>query len=284
MTKPADAFSVLGALATIAGAGSVANLFEPDLCLHSRVVGGTAADPAAAGGGARRPGRPRRTRARPALGRRRRRAGCRQRSRSTARRGDRGGATERGRGDPVRAGSARLAHAPAPGDVAGRRDQGARRLRRAVLAGRRSRRRGLRARTSSSARSTTTPRRPGAPGCSAPSSRARTRRSVERIWKRRAAGARARRARTRTSGHRRSKRVDVIERDWSEEEWTRGAYAATFGVGGLSRHGPDLTRPVGPIHWAGTDLAGRRPHAHGGRRPLRPAPQHGPCSPAADDR
>ena len=41
MTKPADIFSVLSALATVAGAGSVANLFEPDLCLHSRVVGGS---------------------------------------------------------------------------------------------------------------------------------------------------------------------------------------------------------------------------------------------------
>ena len=41
MTKPATTFSVLGALATVAGAGSVANLFEPDLCLNSRVVGGT---------------------------------------------------------------------------------------------------------------------------------------------------------------------------------------------------------------------------------------------------
>ena len=50
--------------------------------------------------------------------------------------------------------------------------------------------------------------------------------------------------------------VDVIELDWSQEEWTRGAYAATFGVGGLSRYGPDLTRSVGPIHWACTDLAG----------------------------
>ena len=48
----------------------------------------------------------------------------------------------------------------------------------------------------------------------------------------------------------------MIELDWSQEEWTRGAYAATFGVGGLSRYGPDLTRPVGPIHWACTDLAG----------------------------
>jgi putrescine oxidase len=50
--------------------------------------------------------------------------------------------------------------------------------------------------------------------------------------------------------------VDVIEHDWSAEEWTRGAYAATFGVGGLSRHGPDLGRAVGPIHWACTDIAG----------------------------
>ncbi len=41
MTKPAETFSLLGALATVSGAGSVDNLFEPDLCLHSRVVGGS---------------------------------------------------------------------------------------------------------------------------------------------------------------------------------------------------------------------------------------------------
>jgi putrescine oxidase len=46
------------------------------------------------------------------------------------------------------------------------------------------------------------------------------------------------------------------ELDWSAEEWTRGAYAATFGVGGLTRFGPDLRRPIGPIHWACTDIAG----------------------------
>jgi len=50
--------------------------------------------------------------------------------------------------------------------------------------------------------------------------------------------------------------VDVHERDWSAEEWTRGAYGATFAVGGLSRFGADLRRPVGPIHWACTDIAG----------------------------
>ena len=50
--------------------------------------------------------------------------------------------------------------------------------------------------------------------------------------------------------------TDYIELDWSAEEWTRGAYAATFGVGGLTRFGEDLRRPIGPLHWACTDIAG----------------------------
>jgi putrescine oxidase len=54
---------------------------------------------------------------------------------------------------------------------------------------------------------------------------------------------------------------DVVETDWSAEEWTRGAYAATFGVGGLTRFGPDLRRPVGALHWACSDIAGRG-HMH----------------------
>ena len=49
---------------------------------------------------------------------------------------------------------------------------------------------------------------------------------------------------------------DLIETDWAAEEWTRGAYASTFGIGGLTRFGPDLRRPVGPIHWACSDIAG----------------------------
>jgi putrescine oxidase len=57
-------------------------------------------------------------------------------------------------------------------------------------------------------------------------------------------------------GPRAHEAVDVIELDWSAEEWTRGAYSATFGVGGLTRWGPDLRRPVGPISWACTDIAG----------------------------
>jgi putrescine oxidase len=50
--------------------------------------------------------------------------------------------------------------------------------------------------------------------------------------------------------------TDYIETDWSAEEWTRGAYASTFGIGGLTRFGADMRRPVGPIHWACADIAG----------------------------
>jgi len=61
--------------------------------------------------------------------------------------------------------------------------------------------------------------------------------------------------------------VDYIETDWSAEEWTRGAYAATFGVGGLTRFGEDLRRPVGPLHWACADIAGvGHMHMEGGVR------------------
>ena len=48
----------------------------------------------------------------------------------------------------------------------------------------------------------------------------------------------------------------MIEVDWTAEEFTRGAFSATFGPGGLIRFGPDLRRPVGPIHWANTDFSG----------------------------
>ena len=61
--------------------------------------------------------------------------------------------------------------------------------------------------------------------------------------------------------------TDLVETDWSAEEWTRGAYASTFGIGGLTRFGPDLRRPVGPIHWACSDIAGvGHMHMEGGVR------------------
>ncbi|MES2171752.1 MAG: NAD(P)/FAD-dependent oxidoreductase [Actinomycetota bacterium] len=46
------------------------------------------------------------------------------------------------------------------------------------------------------------------------------------------------------------------ESDWAAEEWTGGAYAASFDLGGLTRFGPHQLDPVGPIRFASSDLAG----------------------------
>lgn len=45
------------------------------------------------------------------------------------------------------------------------------------------------------------------------------------------------------------------ESDFGSEEWTRGAYAASFDLGGLSRYGAHQRSAVGPLHWACSDLA-----------------------------
>lgn len=50
--------------------------------------------------------------------------------------------------------------------------------------------------------------------------------------------------------------VVYYESDWGSEEWTRGAYAASFDMGGLHRYGADLRTPVGPISFACSDMAG----------------------------
>lgn len=50
--------------------------------------------------------------------------------------------------------------------------------------------------------------------------------------------------------------VVYYESDWGTEEWTRGAYAASFDIGGLARYGRYLREPVGPIHFACSDIAG----------------------------
>ncbi len=47
------------------------------------------------------------------------------------------------------------------------------------------------------------------------------------------------------------------ESDWGSEEWTRGAYAASFDMGGLARYGADLRTPVGPIWFSCSDMAGK---------------------------
>ena len=49
--------------------------------------------------------------------------------------------------------------------------------------------------------------------------------------------------------------IVYYESDWGSEEWTRGAYASSYDLGGLHRYGADQLRPVGPIHWSSSDLA-----------------------------
>jgi putrescine oxidase len=49
--------------------------------------------------------------------------------------------------------------------------------------------------------------------------------------------------------------VVYYESDWASEEWTRGAFASSYDLGGLHRYGADQLTPVGPIYWASSDLA-----------------------------
>lgn len=49
--------------------------------------------------------------------------------------------------------------------------------------------------------------------------------------------------------------VVYYESDWGAEEWTRGAYAASYDLGGLHRYGADQETPVGPIYWSCSDIA-----------------------------
>ncbi|MGO1545338.1 MAG: flavin monoamine oxidase family protein [Gulosibacter sp.] len=44
--------------------------------------------------------------------------------------------------------------------------------------------------------------------------------------------------------------------DWGAEEWTRGAYACSYDLGGLSRWGAVQNQPVGPIFFASSDIQG----------------------------
>ncbi|OLE37603.1 MAG: hypothetical protein AUG48_04070 [Actinobacteria bacterium 13_1_20CM_3_68_9] len=46
-----------------------------------------------------------------------------------------------------------------------------------------------------------------------------------------------------------------FETNWSREEWTRGCPVAIAGPGTLLAYGPALRRPVGRIHWAGTETS-----------------------------
>jgi putrescine oxidase len=253
MTKPATTFSLLGALATVAGAGSVANLFEPDLCLNSRVVGGTQLIPirlAERLGDAVVLGAPVRTLIHRA-------DGVEVETEALQVKAERvvvavpPNVAGLIRYEPsLPAWRMRLHQALTQGDVIkvlavydepfwradGLAGEGFApyQLVREVYD------------------NTPPAGRPGVLCTFLAGERAQSVDRLEPSERRRLVldGMAA------FFGRQALDAVDVVELDWSQEEWTRGAYAATFGAGGLSRYGPDLTRPVGPIHWACTDLAG----------------------------
>lgn len=49
--------------------------------------------------------------------------------------------------------------------------------------------------------------------------------------------------------------IEYHEADWATDPWSAGAPIATFPPGTLSVFGPALRRPVGLVHWAGTETA-----------------------------
>lgn len=48
---------------------------------------------------------------------------------------------------------------------------------------------------------------------------------------------------------------EYVERDWMDEEFTRGCYGAHFTPGVWTAYGHALREPVGRIHWAGAEYA-----------------------------
>lgn len=58
-------------------------------------------------------------------------------------------------------------------------------------------------------------------------------------------------------GPKASSPVEVAEENWAAQEWTRGCSMAHFGPGVLTQFGRLLREPVGRIHWAGTETAGK---------------------------
>jgi len=56
-------------------------------------------------------------------------------------------------------------------------------------------------------------------------------------------------------GSRAARPVEYVEVDWSAEQWTRGCYGAHFPTSVWTQYGPALRKPVGRLHWAGTETA-----------------------------
>lgn len=50
--------------------------------------------------------------------------------------------------------------------------------------------------------------------------------------------------------------ISYYESDWVNERFTRGAYGASFDIGGISRYKQSVRSSVGEIHFASSDIAG----------------------------
>ncbi len=48
---------------------------------------------------------------------------------------------------------------------------------------------------------------------------------------------------------------DYFDLSWADQPYTRGCYGAFTPPGVLLDYGPEIRKPVGPIHWAGTETA-----------------------------
>ena len=49
--------------------------------------------------------------------------------------------------------------------------------------------------------------------------------------------------------------TDYVEHDWTKERWTRGGPTAIHAPGTLVPYGSSVRRPLGRVHWAGTETA-----------------------------
>ena len=46
-----------------------------------------------------------------------------------------------------------------------------------------------------------------------------------------------------------------VDKSWADDPWTRGCYEGYMPPGVLLEYGEALRRPIGRIHWAGTETA-----------------------------
>jgi monoamine oxidase len=82
--------------------------------------------------------------------------------------------------------------------------------------------------------------------------------AAARVWSERPAGERKQAVLAelvRFFGPEAASPVAFVEKDWTEDPWSRGCYVGVMGPGTLTTWGPALRVPCGRLHWAGTETA-----------------------------